>query len=343
MAPTARLVWRDRAASPVLLEGAIPLTIGRDPANRLCLANEAGLSRHHAELRPAGEGRWLLCDLGSSNGTYVEGQRLNGCRPLAPGDHIRFGRRGPLLQFLVGDHPERVAPQPPPWVPPSSPPLVSPSSSGAAALEVSARQPTPGADRVAASRSPATRPPTPEPPAPAAGPPATPAAAPPVPFAAPLADPLGSARPTATPATPAPRPAPATARPPAPSGAGPLPASSSPAVLAGSITVAGRAIPLEQIRGVEVRSQARHPHLFSWWVPACLGGLLLLPFPLLFWPWQALALVVAILLGRRREHTLILTLRDGRAHRHVFADRPAAQAHAQGVRRALGQGPDPDR
>jgi hypothetical protein len=68
----------------------------------------------------------------------------------------------------------------------------------------------------------------------------------------------------------------------------------------------------------------------------------LLPFPLLFWPWQAAALVVAILLGRRREHTLILTLRDGRAHRHVFADRPAALAHGQGVRRALGQVPGPD-
>jgi hypothetical protein len=121
-----------------------------------------------------------------------------------------------------------------------------------------------------------------------------------------------------------------------------LPAASNPAVFAGSITVAGRSIPLEQIRGVEVRSQARHPHVFSWWVLACLGGLLLLPFPMLFWPWQAAALVVVILLGRRREHTLILTLRDGRAHRHVFADRPAALAHGQGVRRALGQVPGPD-
>ena len=104
--------------------------------------------------------------------------------------------------------------------------------------------------------------------------------------------------------------------------------------------MAGRSIPLGQIRGVEVRSQARHPHLFSWWVPACLGGLLLLPFPLLFWPWQAAALIGAILLGRRQEHTLILTLRDGRAHRHVFADRPTALAHGRGVRRALGLDPD---
>jgi len=128
-----------------------------------------------------------------------------------------------------------------------------------------------------------------------------------------------------------------------PSGTVPPPAPPKPAELVGSITVAGRPIPLAQIRGVEERSQARHPHVFSWLVLACLGGLLLLPFPLLFWPWQAAALGVVIVLGRRQEHTLILTLRDGRAHRHVFADRPAALAHGQGVRRALGQvsGPDP--
>ena len=296
MAPGARLVWLDRSAAPVPLEGATPLTIGRDPANRLCLAAEAGLSRHHAELRPAGEGRWMVCDLGSSNGTYVEGERLSGCRPLAPGDRIRLGRRGPLLQFLVGVAPEPVAPQPAPF------------SSGAASPPGSARHPAPGdlpVDQVSppTARQSAARPSAPVAPAPA---------------------PLRSAPPSAG-VLPVPPPPP-----------------SNPAVLAGSITVAGRAIPLDQIRGVEVRSQARHPHVFSWWVPACLGGLLLLPFPLLFWPWQAMALVVAILLGRRREHTLILTLRDGRAHRHVFADRPAALAHGQGVRRALGQVPGPD-
>ena len=296
-APGARLVWLDRSAAPVQLEGANPLTIGRDPANRLCLAAEVGLSRHHAELRPTGAGRWLVCDLGSSNGTYVEGERLSGCRPLAPGDRIRLGRRGPLLQFLVGVAPEPVAPQPDPF------------SSGAASPPGSARHPAPGAlpvDQVSPpnARQSAARPSAPVAPAPV---------------------PLRSAPPNARvlPVQP--------------------PTPSNPAVFAGRITVAGRAIPLEQIRGVEVRSQARHPHVFSWWVPACLGGLLLLPFPLLFWPWQATALVVAILLGRRREHTLILTLRDGRAHRHVFADRPAALAHGQGVRRALGQvlGPDP--
>jgi hypothetical protein len=114
----------------------------------------------------------------------------------------------------------------------------------------------------------------------------------------------------------------------------------SPAALDGTITVAGRALRLDQIRAVEVCSEALHPQVFSWWVLACLGGLLLLPFPLIFWPWQAAALALALLLGRRQEHILLLTLRDGRAHRHRFADRPAALAHRKGVRRALGQDPE---
>lgn len=118
------------------------------------------------------------------------------------------------------------------------------------------------------------------------------------------------------------------------------PQAVNPAALAGTITVAGRALPLDQIRAVEVRSEALHPQVFSWWVLACLGGLLLLPFPLIFWPWQAAALALALLLGRRQEHILLLSLRDGRAHRHRFADRPAALAHRKGVRRALGQDPE---
>jgi hypothetical protein len=249
----ARLVWLDRSAAAVSLDRSIPLTIGRDPANRLCLAQEPGLSRHHAELRPGGAGQWLVCDLGSSNGTYVEGERLSGCRLLAPGDRIRLGRKGPWLQFLPGEPAARAG------APPAAA-AVSPSRETLAAR-----------------------------------------------------------------------------LPPAPSAA---PEPVSPAVLAGTIKVAGRALRLDQIRAVEVRSEALHPHGFSWWVLACLGGLLLLPFPLIFWPWQAAALALALRLGRRQEHILLLTLRDGRAHRHRFADRPAALAHRKGVRRALGQDPE---
>ena len=279
----ARLVWLDRSAAAVTLDRSIPLTIGRDAANQLCLAQEPGLSRHHAELRPGAAGQWLVCDLGSSNGTYVEGERLSGCRLLAPGDRIRLGRRGPWLQFLLG---EPAAPQGD-----ASPPL--------------ALAPFPATDGAAAS-------------------PSRPVVA------------RAGAPPTAAGVSPSRQTVAARLQPVPPAAPQPV----SPAALAGTITVAGRALRLDQIRAVEVRSEALHPPVFSWWVLACLGGLLLLPFPLIFWPWQAAALALALLLGRRQEHILLLTLRDGRAHRHRFADRPAALAHRKGVRRALGQDPE---
>ena len=295
MDAVARLVWLDRSAAAVPLDRSIPLTIGRDAANQLCLAQEPGLSRHHAELRPGAAGQWLVCDLGSSNGTYVEGERLSGCRLLAPGDRIRLGRRGPWLQFLLG---ELAAPPGDAFPPLALAPL--PASDGAPASP---------------SRPVVAR-----------------AGAPP----APVPGPGSAAPPAAAGVSPSRETVPARLRPVPPAAPQPV----SPAVLDGTITVAGRALRLDQIRAVEVCSEALHPQVFSWWVLACLGGLLLLPFPLIFWPWQAAALALALLLGRRQEHILLLTLRDGRAHRHRFADRPAALAHRKGVRRALGQDPE---
>ena len=48
------------------------------------------LSRRHAEIVPDGTG-WILKDLGSANGTYLNGARVDGEVPLAPGDRIRMG------------------------------------------------------------------------------------------------------------------------------------------------------------------------------------------------------------------------------------------------------------
>lgn len=295
MDAVARLVWLDRSAAAVPLDRSIPLTIGRDAANQLCLAQEPGLSRHHAELRPGAAGQWLVCDLGSSNGTYVEGERLSGCRLLAPGDRIRLGRRGPWLQFLLGE-------------------LAAPPGDAFPPLALA---PFPASDGAPASPS---------------RPVVARAGAPP----APVPGPGSAAPPAAAGVSPSRETVPVRLRPVPPAAPQPV----SPAALDGTITVAGRALRLDQIRAVEVCSEALHPQVFSWWVLACLGGLLLLPFPLIFWPWQAAALALALLLGRRQEHILLLTLRDGRAHRHRFADRPAALAHRKGVRRALGQDPE---
>ena len=95
-----------------------------------------------------------------------------------------------------------------------------------------------------------------------------------------------------------------------------------------------------QILSAELRSRPRHPHSFSWWLLVCLGALVLLPWPWLFWPLEVLALGAWVVFGSRKEHVLLVTLRDGMAHRHSFANRITALSHRNGIRRAIGQDPD---
>jgi hypothetical protein len=63
--------------------------IGRSPASDLALANMT-VSWRHAELRPSADG-WLLVDLGSTNGTHVNGWRAGDGIRVQPGDWVRFG------------------------------------------------------------------------------------------------------------------------------------------------------------------------------------------------------------------------------------------------------------
>src|SRR5881628_549626 len=67
------------------------LSIGRSPKNDLVLADEIA-SRHHAEIRHHGHGRYTLVDVGSANGTWLNGRRLVHPRELANGDVIEIGR-----------------------------------------------------------------------------------------------------------------------------------------------------------------------------------------------------------------------------------------------------------
>ncbi|MEU0738774.1 DUF1707 and FHA domain-containing protein [Streptomyces sp. NPDC006134] len=67
-----------------------PLRIGRDPANGLRLSHET-VSRVHAELGFQG-GMWVLRDLGSTNGTTVNGRRVVGAAVVRQGDQIGFGQ-----------------------------------------------------------------------------------------------------------------------------------------------------------------------------------------------------------------------------------------------------------
>ncbi len=69
--------------------------IGRAPDCNLRLRSE-DVSRHHCTLRVTG-GEVLLLDLGSSNGTYLNGQRVRSQSRLKSGDEIAIGP----LRFVV--------------------------------------------------------------------------------------------------------------------------------------------------------------------------------------------------------------------------------------------------
>ncbi|MHB8669511.1 MAG: FhaA domain-containing protein [Acidimicrobiales bacterium] len=68
--------------------GDQPVVIGRLPECDLALA-DPNVSRRHAELRPV-EGGWVVVDLGSTNGTRVNGAGVTE-RPLQDGDEITVG------------------------------------------------------------------------------------------------------------------------------------------------------------------------------------------------------------------------------------------------------------
>ena len=65
------------------------VTVGRESRNTIPVA-DINVSRKHAELTLTSEGVWVVTDLGSTNGTFVNGQAV-ASQPLNPGDIVAFG------------------------------------------------------------------------------------------------------------------------------------------------------------------------------------------------------------------------------------------------------------
>lgn len=72
-------------------------TIGRHPGNDISLLLDS-VSRHHARIDHHG-GAWTLHDLNSSNGTFLNGERIGSPRSLVEGDVVTFGRADFLFSF----------------------------------------------------------------------------------------------------------------------------------------------------------------------------------------------------------------------------------------------------
>ena len=79
-----------------------PLTIGRSDDNSIVLAPETAASRHHAEFAEDG-GAWAVRDLGSLNGTYVNGERIEWPRLLHLGDKIKIATEMMIFEEDTGN------------------------------------------------------------------------------------------------------------------------------------------------------------------------------------------------------------------------------------------------
>jgi predicted component of type VI protein secretion system len=78
-------------------------TIGRDISNRIVI-NDPEVSRRHARLTLQASG-YVIEDLGSTNGTFVDGQRLMGPHLLRPGQTIMLGEKITLAYEALGFDP----------------------------------------------------------------------------------------------------------------------------------------------------------------------------------------------------------------------------------------------
>lgn len=122
---------------------AVANTLGRSPNNEVVI-NDLEISRRHAQIAWRGNGATIE-DLGSTNGTFVNGQRANSVTALQHGDKIELGDTVSLYFYLIGSPlsvpvtaptslenedtadlpPIRLAPTPPP--PPPQNPIQQPA------------------------------------------------------------------------------------------------------------------------------------------------------------------------------------------------------------------------
>ena len=82
-------IWTLEGVRRMQLTGG-RVTVGKGPGNDIVL-EDARVSRLHASLEKFAEG-WCVNDLGSSNGTFVNGDRIWGAHRLRHGDEIRVGQ-----------------------------------------------------------------------------------------------------------------------------------------------------------------------------------------------------------------------------------------------------------
>ncbi len=130
------------------------VNIGRADYNDIVFPDES-VSTTHAKLQRR-EGVWVLVDLDSTNGTFIDGDQVKGEAPLAPGATVRFGDVSTVFEptddsvgvekggstrvievMTMSPHPPKAAAAPPP--PPPPPPAPRPAAAPPKAAPVAAK------------------------------------------------------------------------------------------------------------------------------------------------------------------------------------------------------------
>ena len=113
-----KLIAQNGAEYPIEGSGA---TIGRESCDILLLQDDM-VSRQHARVALYGDAL-TLTDMGSANGTLVNGVRLQGPRALQPGDVIQIGSTRLTVYASGRAQPTRLISEPPAWPAPAVPPV----------------------------------------------------------------------------------------------------------------------------------------------------------------------------------------------------------------------------
>ena len=99
--PGPRLVV---VTSSVLAEGRViavdsaPVSFGRAAGNEIRVEQDAFVSGRHARFEARDDGLWVV-DTGSTNGTFVNGERVDAPQRLERGDVVRLGETGLEVQL----------------------------------------------------------------------------------------------------------------------------------------------------------------------------------------------------------------------------------------------------
>jgi hypothetical protein len=89
--------------APIRLDTENFITIGRQAQCDLTLRHE-DVSRRHSEIGFE-EGRYIVRDLGSTNGTFLNGKEIVGTEPLSPGDRVEIGAQMITFCEIASDGP----------------------------------------------------------------------------------------------------------------------------------------------------------------------------------------------------------------------------------------------